>query len=388
MDDITITRLEGPDRVRKRPAVVFGSNDTEGAWYAVKCLLKLFVTEAQLGHCKQLKVKQTGDDLEISGDDRGIYLGQDTGADTVWKSIFCQLDPASAYPVESGEDPMDATDVAHHILYGDRPADADSTWNLELYATTCACAYMELQVDRDGVNSTLRFRQGQNEGGIYRQPTTAQNGTCFRFALDPAVFTQTQLPESLFTELLESFAMLVPGLSCSYENETHGETVFYYPEGAKTYIEEKNPGSVYRSKMWAKGKERYNGAEYKAHVELAVGHTPNAGELQCFHNFAALPYGGTHLEQLQERLCSAFNHCLGSDMTFGEMGKHLTLVIATRCAPSFTVWKNGSRQAIANRLITDMAQDIIDDGFDRYLQEFKAVYQGLWDAVKRERKAK
>lgn len=45
----SINLLKGPDRVRKRPAVVFGSDGIEGAQAAVKTLLDIFVTEAMLG---------------------------------------------------------------------------------------------------------------------------------------------------------------------------------------------------------------------------------------------------------------------------------------------------------------------------------------------------
>ena len=49
-----ISFLRGPDRVRKRPAVVFGSHEADGVQRAVLQLLNLFVTEAQLGHVKKI----------------------------------------------------------------------------------------------------------------------------------------------------------------------------------------------------------------------------------------------------------------------------------------------------------------------------------------------
>ena len=56
MDDDVIVRLKGPDRVRKRPAVIFNSDDAEGVTRAVEMLLDIFITEAALGYSKELSV--------------------------------------------------------------------------------------------------------------------------------------------------------------------------------------------------------------------------------------------------------------------------------------------------------------------------------------------
>jgi hypothetical protein len=160
-----ITRLTGPERVRRRPAVLFGSDGIEGVQYMVQQMLKLFATEAQLEHCKHLKVRQRGASLELSGDDRGLWLGQETGDDRVWQAFFGWLDSAPAYPPRQ-EDALDWVDDSHRILYGDKPIPADDCGNLELYAFRCACKYLEVQVNRNGISRTLRFERGENIGGI------------------------------------------------------------------------------------------------------------------------------------------------------------------------------------------------------------------------------
>lgn len=380
MQNDRIEWLSGPERVRRRPAVVFLSDGLEGAQCAVRSLLKIFVEEARLGYCKQLKIKQSGEYLEISGNDRGIYLGQDRGTDEIWQKLFCQLDTPSAFPRGLYDDPMDDTDKAHHILYGDKPTDDDDSWNLEIYAIVCACRDMEVQVNRNGICSMLRFDRGLNIGGICNQPVAGENGTSFRFTLDPEVFKKTQIPESFFLKNLETFSILIPGLTCTYENAEGVETEFCCPKGAQTYIERKNSGSVYCAKMEEKGRERYNSVEYKAYVELAMGYTPNAGEIKCYHNFDVLA-GGSHLEVLQKQLRDGLNICFGTNLTLEEIRKHLTLILTTRCKPPFTVWRNGTRQAIENRLITEMTQDILAGAFEDYLYEHKGVYQGLVDKV-------
>lgn len=401
MADNQITILTGPDRIRKRAAVVYLSNDLEGAQHAVRDVLDIFVTEAQLGRCKHLSVKQDGAKLEISGDDRGIYLGQDTGDDTKWQEIFCSMYPLPAYcPDESGYS-LGLIDYAHHTLYGEAQQSnsiyfPEETGYMELYALQCASEYLEVVVNRDGINSKLYFERGYNIGGIHNEPTTECNGTCFWFALDHEVFTQTVIPATFFLETLKSFAMLSPGLCCTYENASGQATTFYYPDGISEYVQHKCPENtvpVYRKKIEAKGKDRYNRAEYAACVDIVIGYTPNEGEVKCFHNFRELTSGGSHWDALQKQICRAFNACYGhyivddgSDHvehsngeteTFNEVAKHLTVVLATWCSPYCSVWGNGERLSIRNRMIADMTHDATGAEFHNYLYRNKEKYLDL-----------
>ena len=308
MADNRITKLTGPDRIRKRPAVVYLSNDLGGAQHAVRDVLDMFVAEAQLGRCKHLSVKQDGAKLEISGDDRGIYLGQDIGNDTKWQEIFCSMYPLPAYRPDESRCSLGLIDYSHHTLYGEEQAPnsiyfPEDAGYQELYALQCVCEYMEVVVNRDGINSKLYFERGNNIGGIHNEPTSECNGTCFRFALDHEVFTQTVMPATFFFETLRTFAMLSPGLCCTYENTSGLAVDFCYPEGISEYVQHKcseNTVPVYRKKIEAKGKDRYNRAEYEACVDIVIGYTPNAGEVKCFHNFRELTSGGSHWDALQK----------------------------------------------------------------------------------------
>lgn len=394
-----IVVLQGPDRVRKRPAVIFMSDEIEGVQNAVRILLEIFAVEAQLGRCKHLLVKQNGADLEISGDDRGIYLGQDNGDDSVWKNTFCELYAASACaPDESGYS-FGLRDASHCALYGDEikpnsiylPTEHGL---FELCAIQYASEYMDVCVNRDGVKSTLHFQKGYNIGGILNEATEEQNGTCFRFKMDREVFTQTVLPASFFTETLDAFAMLSPGLNCKYVNAVTGKEVeFFYPHGMKDYVQAKgSTAPVYIKKIEAKGKERYNRAEYEACVEVAIGDTSFTGNTRCIHNFRELTYGGTHYEQLQKQVCRAFNDCFQSciasddSLTFDELSKHLTVILATWCSPYCSVWENGIRLSIKNKLITDMTYDAVGRAFCDYVYAHRETLQRIVDAILEERK--
>ena len=394
MKDNIIVKLTGPERIRKRPAVLFLSDDLAGAEYAVRILLNIFVSEAQLGYCSSIAVKQNGSNLEISGDDRGIYLGQDTGDDMKWKNIFCSLDLLPACPPDESGYSFGLMDYSHNRLYGDDQAyDSiffpDELGYMELYAVQCASAYVDVLVNRNGIHSELHFARGYHVGGMDSKPTTENNGTRFRFSLDREVFTQTEIPSDFFLETLKAFSVLCPGLKCSYTNTDGLSETFYYPNGLLDYVQFKqgeNAVPVFCKKINAKGRDRYNWCEYEACVDVAIGYTPDAGSIKCFHNFRMLTYGGSHLEELKKQICRGFNVCYSTPQIelrdFDEIEKHLTIILATWCSPRATVWGNGMRLSIQNRMIEDMTYDAVGSAFCDYLYQQKEHYRNLLDVIR------
>ena len=411
-----IVMLRGPERVRRRPVVIFGNDNIQGAQQAVRTILEIFATEAQLGQCKHLTIVHNGAELTICGDDRGIYLGQGKNDDTIWKNIFCTPYGDPAYRPEEDGYSLGLQDTSHHVLYGD-PVESNATFFPEddghwgLYCTQCATKNMVVISVRKGVKSTLHFEGGYNVGGIKHENSDDFRGTYFHFELDPQVFTEVVIPGAYFLETLDRFAMLSSGLTCTYTNvkeSIHEE--FSYPSGAADYVQKKAKSEtalVYTKKIIAKGKERYNRVEYEACVEVALAPTPGCGNTLCMHNFRELTYGGAHHRQMQKRLCSAFNeqflsYIIGDDpktaveraeqrernqLTFEELSKHFTIVLATWCAPYCSDWANATRLAINNRMITDMTYDCLDTEFRNYVYENKEILRPIVDAILDERKA-
>lgn len=390
MDIGNITVLRGPDRVRKRPAVIFSSDGIDGVACAVRSLLEIFAVEAQLGYCRQLCVQQNGAELIISGDDRGIYLGRESSEDWVWKSLFCDIHAASAYaPDESGLY-FGLQDIAHHMLYSD-PTGQTPDWlpdeigMFELCAIQYASEYMEVQVCRDGQKTVLHFEKGYPTGEARREKATDGHGTSFRFRPDGEVFKETILPASFFCKTLNAFAVLSPGLRCRYINdETGEEAVFCCPRGLQDYAEQGDAIiPAYVSKQKAVGKERYNRAAYEACVEVAVGYAPYKGSVTCLHNFRELPQGGTHCEQLKKQVvrafCDAFRRDMADteDVTFEWLAKHLRIVLATWCAPRCTVWGSGARTSIENKMIADMTYDAAGSELCNYVFTHRKVFGEL-----------
>lgn len=219
MEKITI--LRGPDRVRKRPAVVFGSADGTGAQKAVSMILDLFSIEAQLGYCKYLSVIQDGDALEISGHGRGIYLGDKNR----WHDIFCEIYCAPMTLPEDQRNLSPLEDPHHHALFA-----PGETEHLELCSVQYVSRYMQVISVREHQQTTLRFEKGYSIGESVCDTADEPDGTTFRFALDPEVFSSTEIPADYLRDILDSLANQVPGLVCEYRNIQDNENLRFFYE--------------------------------------------------------------------------------------------------------------------------------------------------------------
>ena len=75
-DDSSITLLKGPDRVRKRPAVIFGSDGLEGCEHSVFEILSNSVDEAREGYGDKINLIVFRDGTICVEDfGRGVPLG-------------------------------------------------------------------------------------------------------------------------------------------------------------------------------------------------------------------------------------------------------------------------------------------------------------------------
>ena len=75
-DDQSIKSLKGAERVRKRPAVIFGSDDLIGCQHSFIEILANSVDEAREGYGTKIIVKKFKDlSIEVEDFGRGVPLG-------------------------------------------------------------------------------------------------------------------------------------------------------------------------------------------------------------------------------------------------------------------------------------------------------------------------
>jgi len=145
--DQSITSLKGPDRVRKRPAVIFGSDGLEGCEHSFFEILSNSADEAREGYGDEIRVKVFADhSIEVDDRGRGVPLGWNEAEQKFnWELVFCELYAGGKYDNNSG-------DSSYEYSLGLNGLGACST--------QYSSAYMEVASYKGDTVSRISFEKG------------------------------------------------------------------------------------------------------------------------------------------------------------------------------------------------------------------------------------
>ena len=103
-NDQSIKALKGADRVRKRPAVIFGSDGLEGCEHSFFEILSNSVDEAKEGHGSVITVTSFLDkSIRVDDRGRGVPLGfNEAEGRWNWDLIYCELYAGGKYDNNNG----------------------------------------------------------------------------------------------------------------------------------------------------------------------------------------------------------------------------------------------------------------------------------------------
>ena len=101
----SISALKGADRVRKRPAVIFGSDGLEGCEHAVFEILSNAIDEAREGHGSLITVTRHADQsIEVEDFGRGCPVDWNEKEGRYnWELVFCELYAGGKYNNNDGD---------------------------------------------------------------------------------------------------------------------------------------------------------------------------------------------------------------------------------------------------------------------------------------------
>ena len=145
----SISMLKGEDRVRKRPAVIFGSDDLEGCKHAVFEILSNAIDEAREGHGDTIIVTRYEDhSVEVEDFGRGCPVDWNEKEKRYnWELVFCEMYAGGKYG-ENGEN--------YEYSLGLN--------GLGSCATQYASEFFDVTVRRDGFRYDLHFEKGRIKG--------------------------------------------------------------------------------------------------------------------------------------------------------------------------------------------------------------------------------
>ena len=208
-----IVRLKGPDRVRKRPAVVFDSDGVVGVVYVIKTLLNIFVAEAALGFSAGIHVKvHTDNSISVRSYDRGFILDETiVEGKPVWYQDFCELYCGSR---ESDGEYYFGLGSGHNALYGQEEMaiskyQVDTDHSFDLCCVQYVSKFMHVEATRNGVKKILDFEKGYSVSDLRKEQTTERANTYIHFLIDEDVFGDVFFPISEIVEFLRNIARFV-----------------------------------------------------------------------------------------------------------------------------------------------------------------------------------
>jgi DNA gyrase subunit B len=174
----SIHSLKGADRIRKRPAVVFGSDGVEGCEHAIFEIISNAIDEARAGYGDRVVITRYNDgSMEVEDFGRGCPVDYNLKEQRYnWELLFCELYAGGKY---------DAEENYEYSL---------GLNGLGLCATQYSSEWMEAEICRDGYLYHLRFEHGENIDGLQKEPTTRKKtGSRIRWKPDREVFTETDV---------------------------------------------------------------------------------------------------------------------------------------------------------------------------------------------------
>ncbi|MCD8107448.1 MAG: toprim domain-containing protein [Oscillospiraceae bacterium] len=378
-----IRSLKGADRVRKRPAVIFGSDGLEGCKHSVFEIISNSIDEAREGYGNKITVTRYNDfSIEVEDMGRGCPVDFNKNENRYnWELVYCELYAGGKYDNVSGEN--------YEYSLGLN--------GLGACATQYSSEYMDVEVLRDGYKYNLHFEKGENVGGLKKEKvSTRKTGTKTRWKPDLDVFTDIAIEKEYFADVLKKQSIVNPGITfvLKYQDEEGGfsQEEYLYENGILDYVaeilgnEELTPPQLWTAER--KGKDREDMNEYKVKYNFAFAFSKTIKHAEYFHNSSFLEYGGSTEKAVRQAFTSYIDTYLKANNKYlkNEAKIQFTdiedcLVMVSSSFSTQTSYENQTKKAINNRFIYDAAVSFLKHQLEVYFIEKPDDAQKICDQV-------
>lgn len=376
----SISSLKGPDRVRLRPGVIFGSDGIEGCEHSVFEILSNSIDEAREGFGQLIEVIRHQDrSITIKDQGRGIPLDFNPKENRYnWELVFCELYAGGKYKNNSGQN--------YEFSLGLN--------GLGNCATQYSSEYMDVLVYRDGHQFKLHFEKGNNLGGLQKEKCKyEQTGTTITWKPDLAVFTDIDIPLEYYQTTLKKQAVVNAGLTFKLYDETSGETFEYcYPNGIIDYLKEISQGKEFTGIQFfetqCRGRDREDKPEYKVKLQMAFCFNNEINLLEYYHNSSFLEYGGSPDKAAKAAFVNELDKCLKNQNKYNKDESRITftdvqdsLIFVSNTFSTETSYENQTKKSITNKFIQEAMTDFLKQQLEIYLIENKAESDKILEQI-------
>ena len=368
----SIKSLKGADRVRKSPAVIFGSDGLEGCEHSVFEIMSNSIDEAREGYGNKICVTRFLDgSVEVQDFGRGIPVDYNKNEDKYnWELLFCEMYAGGKY--DNG---------------GDNYEFSLGLNGLGLCATQYASEYMEAEIHTDGYKYTLHFEKGENIGGLKKEKYDKKDtGTRIKWKPDLDVFTDINIPIEYFQETIKRQAIVNDGVKFILKNQTSAskfETFEYcYNDGIMDYVKEIAGDTAFTTPQYweceRKGKDREDLPEYKLKIKSAICFSLKNQLKEYYHNSSFLEHGGAPEKAFRSAFINQINAYLKANNKYSKNDGQINIQDVEDCiifvVSSFstqTSYENQTKKAITNKFIQEAMTDFFRKQLEVYFIENK-----------------
>ncbi|MBR6242788.1 MAG: DNA topoisomerase [Ruminococcus sp.] len=366
----SITMLKGADKVRKRPAVIFGSDGLDGCEHSIFEVISNSIDEARAGFGNKIIITHFRDNvIEVEDLGRGCPVDfNNTEQRYNWELVYCELYAGGKYD--------DSAESYEYSL---------GLNGLGLCATQFASEFMDVEVVRDGFKYELHFEKGENVGGLKKEPCKKkQTGTKTRWRPDLDVFTDIDVSDDYFRDILKRQAVVNPNILFIFrtENEAGGfnEEEFIYENGITDYVTELSQDKALTSiQHWSaekRGKDREDKPEYKVKLDVALTFSNKVKLTEYYHNSSFLEHGGSPEEAVKRAFVAQIdsyikqnNGYLKNEGKINYNDVEECLVLVSSSFSTQTSYENQTKKAITNKFIREAMTEFLKHQLEVYFIE-------------------
>ncbi len=382
----SISQLKGADRVRKRPGVIFGSDGLDGCQHAVFEILSNAIDEAREGYGKLITLTRYEDNsIEVEDFGRGCPVDWNENEKRWnWELVFCELYAGGKYRNNEGEN--------YEYSLGLN--------GLGSCATQYSSEYFDAEIHRDGFRYELHFKKGKVVGKkgkeLIKEPSERKKtGSRFRWKPDIEVFTDINIPEEYFKDILLRQAVVNAGVTfrLRLQRGSRFETTDYcYENGISDYVGEiAGEGSLtapYFIETERRGRDREDKPEYKVKLSASFCFSNTVNRIEYYHNSSWLEHGGAPEKAAKTAFVYAIDAYLKkinkyqkneSKISFQDVADCLVLV--TNCFSTQTSYENQTKKSITNKFIQEAMTDFFKEKLEIYFIENKAEADRIAEQV-------
>lgn len=368
----SISQLKGADRVRKRPAVIFGSDGIDGCQHAVFEILSNSIDEAREGHGDKIIVTRYLDkSIEVQDFGRGIPMDFNENEQRYnWELVFCEMYAGGKYNTNDGG--------SYEYSLGLN--------GLGLCSTQYASEYMEAEIHKNGTRYVMRFKEGNPDGDLQREPYHKKDtGSRIRWKPDLKVFTDIDIPLEYYQETIRRQSVVNEGVRFILKDQVTANTFdtyeYIYENGITDYVKEfvGDTETLSDVQFWQterKGRDRADKPEYKVKINAALCFSNKKQLKEYYHNSSFLEHGGAPEKAVRSAFVSQIDAYLkangkylktDSKVNFQDIEDCLVLVVSSFSTQ--TSYENQTKKAITNKFIQEAMMEFFRHQLEVYFLE-------------------